>query len=71
MDRLAQLALDLSNTLEELRGEAHRRNLPELIVPLAWLEEANCWLKYELARGHGAAERDPVPFTYIPADLRK
>jgi hypothetical protein len=39
MDRLAQLALDLSNTLGELRGEAHRRNLPELIVPLPTSEE--------------------------------
>lgn len=71
MDRLAELVTDLSNTLDALRKEAERRNLRDLAVPLAWLDEANYWLRYEVARTYGVGGREPVPFTYIPADLRK
>ena len=75
MDRLAELSADLKRTLDELNDEAIRRNVRELMPPLAWLDEANRWLTFELDRLHGgiASERvhDPVPFTYIPVELRK
>jgi hypothetical protein len=71
MDRLAELSADLKRTLDELNDEAIRRNVRELMPPLAWLEEANRWLAFELDRLHGGASRDPVPFTYIAVDLRK
>ena len=65
MDRISQLANDLSATLDELHEEAARLGLRPLIVPLAWLDEAHGWLRYEL-RALDAPRRDPVPFTYIP-----
>jgi len=80
MDRLRQLADDLTRTLDELQCEAARRDARPLMAPLAWLDEANAWLRYELRRvtcedaAHGAAHgaaRDVVPFTYIPVELRK
>jgi hypothetical protein len=71
MDRLSQLAADLSSTLEELRQEAARRDARRLAAPLAWLDEANGWLRYELERTANPGLRDAVPFTYIPADLRR
>lgn len=70
MDRLAELSAELSSVLEQLRREAVRRDARELTAPLAWLDEANGWLKYELARVRGVENRDPVPFTYIPVNLR-
>ena len=70
-DRLAELTADLTRLLEELRQESCRRDLRELAAPLAWLDEANRWLKYEMSRAYGTERRDPVPFTYIPVDLRK
>jgi hypothetical protein len=70
MDRLAELATDLGNVLAELHEEAAHRGFRQLNVPLAWLDEANGWLKYELVRLY-SVERDPVPFTYIPVDLRR
>ena len=71
MDRLTELSADLKRTLDELNDEAIRRNVRELMPPLAWLDEANRWLAFELDRLHGGASHDPVPFTYIPVDLRK
>ena len=65
MDRISQLANDLSATLDELHDEAARLGLRPLIVPLAWLDEANGWLRYEL-KSLDAPRPDPVPFTYIP-----
>jgi len=72
MDRLTDLATDLNRILAELHGEAERRELQRLAAPLAWLDEANGWLRHELAgaqRPDGALI-DPVPFTYVPAGLR-
>ncbi len=71
MDRLAELARDLSNVLTELRQEANRRDIEQLAAPLSWLDEANGWLRYELSRAYGPGQQDPVPFTYIPIELRK
>jgi hypothetical protein len=71
MDRLSELAADLTKILAELRDEADQHNLHQLAAPLAWLDEANGWLRYELARVYAAGEREPVPFTYIPVDLRR
>jgi hypothetical protein len=71
MDHLAELSNDLNTLLARLREEAIARDLTRLAAPLAWLDEANGWLRYELERGCSAAPRDAVPFTYIPADLRK
>ena len=70
MDRLTDLAAELNAVLTQLQEEASRRNLRELNPPLAWLDESNSWLKYELARLY-SVERDPMPFTYIPVDLRR
>lgn len=70
MDRLARLSVELNSVLSELYEEAGQRDLPQLNAPLAWLDEANGWLKYELVRLY-SVDRDPVPFTYIPADLRR
>lgn len=70
MDRLTELAAELNAVLTQLQEEASRRNLRELNPPLAWLDESNSWLKYELARLY-SVERDPMPFTYIPVDLRR
>ena len=70
MDRIAELSSQLNAVLTELHEEAVRRDLHQLNPPLAWLDEANGWLKYELVRLN-ALDRDPVPFTYIPVDLRK
>ena len=70
MDRLTELAAALNSVLTQLQEEASRRDLRELNPPLAWLDESNSWLKYELARLY-SVERDPVPFTYIPLDLRR
>lgn len=70
MDRLAELANDLTAILAELREEASRNDLRQLAAPLAWLDESNGWLRYELARAC-SPKRDPVPFTYVPVELRK
>jgi hypothetical protein len=70
MDRISQLANDLSVTLDELHDEAARLGLRPLIVPLAWLDEANGWLRYELSSLE-APRRDPVPFTYVPLAVQK
>lgn len=71
MDRLSELAADLTRVLTDLREEADARDLRELAAPLAWLDEANCWLRYELERVRNPAQREPVPFTYIPVELRR
>ncbi len=70
MDRLTELTAELNSVLARLHAEAARRDLPELNPPLAWLDESYSWLKYELTRLH-SVERDPVPYTYIPIDLRR
>ncbi len=66
MDRLATLSRDLEAILDALHDEANRRELPELEAPLAWLDEAHGWLRYELARVRRPEQRECVPFTYIP-----
>ena len=71
MDRLGELSAELSAVLEQLQAEAVQRNVRELMAPLAWLDEANGWLKYEMTRLNGSAPREAVPFTYIPVQLRK
>lgn len=71
MDRLAELTTDLSALLDELKREADDCEARGLLTPIAWLEEANTWLKYELTRHYNPERRDPVPFTYIPVDLRR
>lgn len=71
MDRLAELADDLSSLLDQLQQEAQRRDQRELMAPLAWLDEASGWLRIELARAAAPRRRDPVPFTYIPVGLRR
>ncbi len=70
MDRLAELAAQLNSVLCQLHEEAAKSGLRELNPPLAWLDESYGWLRYELARLH-SIERDPMPFTYIPIDLRR
>jgi hypothetical protein len=71
MDRLAQLSNELTTILDELQREAATRDVRELMAPLAWLDEANGWLNYELLRIADPTRREPVPFTYIPVSLRK
>ncbi len=71
MDRLAMLSHDLSSVLDQLQEEAARRQLAQLQAPLAWLDEANGWLRYELTRVACPELREAVPFTYVPAHLRK
>jgi hypothetical protein len=70
MDRVSQLADDLSVVLDQLQQEAVGRDMRSLMAPLAWMDEANAWLRHEL-RSLATPERDPVPFTYIPLPLRK
>ena len=70
MDRLVELTTDLTNTLRDLREEVQRRELDRVSASLAWLDEAAYWLKSELARAY-SMEPEPVPFTFIPANLRK
>jgi hypothetical protein len=71
MDRLAELSHELTSVLAELRDEANRRDLARLAAPLHWLDEAERWLNYEIVRQYAPSDRDPVPFTYVPAHLRK
>lgn len=71
MDRLSELSSELAAVIEQLQAEAMQRNVRELLAPLAWLDEAHGWLNYELSQLNGAAQREPVAFTYIPIDLRK
>ncbi len=71
MDRLSELSADLTTLIKQLQAEAMQRNVRELLAPLAWLDEAHSWLNYELAQLNGAAQREPVAFTYITIDLRK
>lgn len=71
MDRLNQLTHDLTTTLTQLREGACRRDLPQFAAPLSWLDEANRWLNYELARLQTPAMREPVPFTFVPTHMRK
>jgi hypothetical protein len=70
MDRLAQLSADLSKILDELQAEATQQDARELMAPLAWLDEAYGWLRHEMEAAQ-TGRRDPVPFTYIPVQLRK
>ena len=72
MDRLTTLARDLTSILEEIHEEAERRNIRGLDAPLAWLAEANGWLRVELARSTSPAPPEAaVPFTYIPVEYRR
>jgi hypothetical protein len=70
-DRLYDLSNQLASLIEQLRSEAEHRDVRDLQAPLDWLDEANSWLNYELARMSGALPREAVPFTYIPVELRK
>ena len=69
MDRLVELTTDLTNILRDLREEVQRRELDRASASLAWLDEAAFWLKFDLARAY-SMEPEPVPFSYVPADLR-
>jgi len=69
MDRLSELSLELSKLLDEIRAEAAGQEA-ELLAPLAWLDEAHAWLLHELESAR-TGRREPVPFTYIPFELRK
>lgn len=71
MDRLTELAGELATALAKLQHEAETRDLRELAAPLAWLDEANGWLTYEIERVYGVERRETVPFTYIPVYLRR
>jgi hypothetical protein len=42
-----------------------------LMAPLAWLDEANSWLRYELVQRRTDRPAEPVAFTYIPVSLGK
>ena len=67
MDRLSDLAVRLSSVLDELHTEASQRRLNDLQAPLAWLDEANGWLNFELERARQPRVRDAGPqFVYIP-----
>ena len=70
MDRLDTLAAELTRLIDEIRDEVERLQAREFAAPVAWLGEANGWLRYELERAH-AGLREPVPFTYVPLELRK
>lgn len=71
MDRLSQLADELTSVLDELHHEAAAHGQRPLMAPLAWLDEANSWLRVELRRTQTGASEEQVPFTYIPVALRK
>jgi hypothetical protein len=71
MDRISRLADELSTVLDQLHQEAAGAGLRPLMAPLAWLDEANGWLRYELERLPELSQRDAVAFTYIPVSLRK
>jgi hypothetical protein len=71
MDRISQLADDLSVLLDQLHQEAAGTGLRPLMAPLAWLDEANAWLRYELEQLPEPSRKEPVAFTYIPVSLRK
>jgi hypothetical protein len=72
MDRLSDLALHLNRVLDELHAEAAARSFNELQAPLAWLDEANGWLNFELERVRQPQVRDSGPqFVYIPVAPRK
>lgn len=71
MDCLATLAQNLTSILEEIHEEAEIREMRDLEAPLAWLAEANGWLRHELAVSASLESRDPVPFTYIPVEFRR
>ena len=71
MDRLRDLALRLNCVLDELHAEASARSLNDLQAPLAWLDEANGWLNFELQRGRRPRSLDSEPqFVYIPLTPR-
>lgn len=70
MDRLTELAADLTALLDLIQREAVAADRRDLTAPLAWLDEAGQWLRYELARAANE-EREPVLFTYIPLAYRK
>ena len=70
MDRVSKLANELSSVLDELQDEAAQSNARELMAPLAWLDEANGWLRFELDRRRDPRVREPVPFSYMPVDSR-
>lgn len=71
MDRLVQLTAQLSEVIEQLHTEARDRDARDLMAPLAWLDEANSWLRYEMECADSPARRDGVPFTYIPVGFRR
>ncbi len=70
MDRLTELSDRLSNVLTDLRDEANRRDLEQLAPPLAWLDEAHRWLRYEMVRATAPVPGDVVPFAYVAVDFR-
>jgi len=71
MDRVSQLADELTTVLDRLQEEAACHDMRSLKAPLAWLDEANSWLRYELLRQRADRQAESVAFTYIPLSLRK
>ncbi|MEX2226113.1 MAG: hypothetical protein WEB52_06670 [Dehalococcoidia bacterium] len=71
MDRVSQLAEELNMLLDRLHEEAVGRDMRSLMAPLAWLDEANGWLRHELTYTRATESPDTVAFTYIPVQLRK
>lgn len=72
MDRLTELAADLTALLDLIQREAETTDRRELTAPIAWLDEACQWLRYELAlAANPDHEKEPVPFTYIPLAYRR
>jgi hypothetical protein len=71
MDRVSELADELTNILDRLHDEAAHGNMRSLMAPLAWLDEANSWLRYELVQHRGEQVDGSVAFTYIPLSLRR
>lgn len=72
MDRLTELATDLTALLDTIQREAEAADRRDLTAPLAWLDEASQWLRYELARAADPqGKKEPVPFTYIPLAYRR
>jgi hypothetical protein len=71
MDRISRLADDLTAVLDQLHEEAAEQGARSLMAPLAWLDEANSWLQYELRALREQERRERIPFTYIPLALPK
>jgi hypothetical protein len=61
----------LNLILDRLHEEAAGRDMRSLMAPLAWLDEANGWLRFELEHERTREPRERVDFTYIPVEVRR